>query len=135
MKSEIGAVASLDLIATNPELHHYTTFSGLKGIVQSNALWATHFLDLNDSREVFLLEDALTATVKKLFLETLRARQRHSLRIKRRISRFGGLENAATGASTEFVKTLYDETFVICQVGGPGRAALLENGLDLVEQL
>jgi hypothetical protein len=56
-KSESEPFAVSGLAAAHPELHHYTTFAGLKGIVESNTLWATHFLDLNDSREVFLLEE------------------------------------------------------------------------------
>ena len=34
------------------ELLHYTTGSGLEGIVSSGALWATHASALNDSREI-----------------------------------------------------------------------------------
>ncbi len=34
------------------ELMHYTTGSGLAGIVSSGALWATHALALNDSQEI-----------------------------------------------------------------------------------
>jgi hypothetical protein len=36
---------------TAPDLFHYTTASGLMGIVQSKHLWATHIRFLNDSRE------------------------------------------------------------------------------------
>jgi hypothetical protein len=38
-----------------PELYHYTDTSGLKGIVESNSLWATYFGDLNDAQEVHAL--------------------------------------------------------------------------------
>lgn len=36
----------------HPELTHYTTADGLKGIVESKTLWATHAGFLNDSEEV-----------------------------------------------------------------------------------
>ena len=35
-----------------PELFHYTTVEGLKGIVESNSLWATSAYHLNDSSEI-----------------------------------------------------------------------------------
>lgn len=38
--------------AEHPELMHYTTVDGLKGIVASKTLWATHAGYLNDSEEV-----------------------------------------------------------------------------------
>jgi TRAP-type C4-dicarboxylate transport system substrate-binding protein len=41
-----------DSAATHPYLHHYTTEAGLRGIVDSNSLWATYFADLNDSKEI-----------------------------------------------------------------------------------
>jgi len=34
-------------------LYHYTTLSGLKGIVESGKIWATNILYLNDSEEFF----------------------------------------------------------------------------------
>jgi hypothetical protein len=91
LKSESEPFAGSGLAAAHPELHHYTTFAGLKGIAESNTLWATHFLDLNDSREVFLLEEPLTEVLSKLFIETLRTRQRDSLRLRQIISKRGGL--------------------------------------------
>ena len=33
----------------SPELYHYTSEAGFRGIVASNSLWATFFEDLNDS--------------------------------------------------------------------------------------
>ena len=35
-----------------PELFHYTTVEGLKGIIESNTLWATSAYHLNDSSEI-----------------------------------------------------------------------------------
>lgn len=51
-----------------PELVRYTTPSGLKGIIESQCLWASHARFLNDSKEIdyffaarcaSLLEEAL----------------------------------------------------------------------------
>ena len=35
-----------------PELFHYTTIEGLKGILENRCVWSTHFEYLNDSTEV-----------------------------------------------------------------------------------
>lgn len=112
VKSEIGRFAvGRDLASTHPELHHYTTFAGLKGITESNTLWATHFLDLNDSQEVVHLREPLTAVLNNVFREVLRTRQRESLRLRRIISNEGGLERTALTTAEAFVQTLYETTF------------------------
>ena len=55
------------LIERHPELH-YTT-AGLEGILKTNTLWATHFLNLSDSSEIILLKkplvDALEEPIKR----------------------------------------------------------------------
>jgi hypothetical protein len=51
-----------------PELFHYTTVEGLKGIIESNSLWATSAYHLNDSSEIeygcHLVTDILDEWVK-----------------------------------------------------------------------
>src|SRR5262245_39979140 len=39
------------------ELYHYTGIRGLKGIINSQTLWATHYRYLNDTEEVTLFRD------------------------------------------------------------------------------
>ena len=57
-KTEVS-VALNNLAAAEPAswkiplvLYHYTSASGLKGIVESGTLWATDVLHLNDSSEI-----------------------------------------------------------------------------------
>jgi len=42
-----------------PELHHYTSWDGLKGIVTLNTLWATHYKYLNDLTEIEHMKEYL----------------------------------------------------------------------------
>ena len=56
-------IAHPDFMAVHPELYHYTNLDGLKGILSTKSLWATHFANLNDSTEVTLLEAQLSAAV------------------------------------------------------------------------
>ena len=55
----------------HPELFHYTGMAALKGILESNSLWATHQRHLNDSSELMLLwpkfEAACVAHLNKTF--------------------------------------------------------------------
>ncbi|MFO1205708.1 MAG: hypothetical protein U1E63_08295 [Burkholderiales bacterium] len=39
------------LVEAHPYLYHYTTAEGLKGIVESQQLWATNIAYLNDAEE------------------------------------------------------------------------------------
>ena len=62
-----------------PELHHYTSYAGLSGILESQTIWATHFFHLNDSSEVSLLRNPLTEAVKRRLLRAFIDRQRTSV--------------------------------------------------------
>jgi len=46
-------VADHTFARTYPELHHYTSFAGISGILESQTIWATQFSHLNDSSEVY----------------------------------------------------------------------------------
>jgi hypothetical protein len=52
-------VCSAETKRDHPELFHYTKRSGLEGILSSETLRASHFKDLNDKREVWLLRQRL----------------------------------------------------------------------------
>jgi hypothetical protein len=52
-------------------MFHYTTASGLIGIIESKTLWATHANFLNDTAECQLLSALLTPQIKKEFEEII----------------------------------------------------------------
>lgn len=49
---------------TYPELFHYTDIVGLKGIIESQTLWATHAAFLNDLTEIRLFEQRLPESLQ-----------------------------------------------------------------------
>ena len=49
----------------HPELLHYTNIGGLKGIIKSNSIWATHYLFLNDTQEMLCLKRFLMQYCKE----------------------------------------------------------------------
>jgi hypothetical protein len=48
-----------------PELHHYTGWEALKGIVSLNTFWATHYKHLNDLSEVVHMKAHLASLVPR----------------------------------------------------------------------
>jgi len=57
-----------------PELIHYTNASGLKGIVESQCLWASHARFLNDAKEIdYFFEAECTALITGAISDGLRA--------------------------------------------------------------
>jgi hypothetical protein len=53
------------LIGLYPELHHYTGWEALKGIVSLNTFWATHYKYLNDLTEVVHMKAYLASLVPR----------------------------------------------------------------------
>ncbi len=49
------------------ELYHYTGIHGLKGIVESQTLWATHYKYLNDAEEIRHFRDRLPDILRPVF--------------------------------------------------------------------
>jgi hypothetical protein len=93
------------------ELHHYTSYEGLSGILESQTIWATHFFHLNDSSEVSLLRDPLTEAVKRRFLRALIDRQRTSVRLRMFLRKHGGALRVAEGDADRLVQILYEKIF------------------------
>jgi hypothetical protein len=52
-------------VARPPEIYHYTTSRGFEGILQTGELWATHFLDTNDTSELRYADDEVRAVVTR----------------------------------------------------------------------
>jgi hypothetical protein len=48
------------------ELHHYTSVEGLKGILDSGQIWATHTGYLNDSQEIFYGRDLALEEIRSV---------------------------------------------------------------------
>lgn len=93
-------------------VYHYTTASGLKGILKHQTLWATHFQFLNDFKEIeqmrLPLIDAITPVAKEVILNKFR----NSLKAKRKIRELGGVNKTAILESKNIINTFYQTAFV-----------------------
>jgi hypothetical protein len=105
--------------AAHPELHHYTTLDGLRGIIESNTLWATHYLHLNDAMEVTALRAPLTDAVARGLVDPIRENRRSSLRMRIRVKRFGGLEKYARHLADHLIASVYKHTFDVTDEDPP----------------
>ena len=53
------------------ELYHYTGIYGLRGIIESQTLWATHYKYLNDSEEIIHFRDRLPPLLRPVIAKLL----------------------------------------------------------------
>jgi hypothetical protein len=92
------------------EVYHYTTLSGLKGILETQTLHATHFAFLNDSNEIYqirprLVETALLITTK-LYEDAAAANQR----AREGMEAAGGIPALAAHDAVGVVDSMYRVT-------------------------
>ena len=98
-------VCSSETLATHPELFHYTSLDAFENIIKSNSFWASHYADMADKNEVLLMRDRLPAAIAPRFDEIVAPMNRHY----RRLFHAAGGGN---GVARNFVKSLYDVTFL-----------------------
>src|SRR5262245_66166534 len=98
-------------------LYHYTTSAGLKGILESQTLHATHFGFMNDSTEIYQMKPRLVETASQIVTKLREGDVPHALD---KAARDTLSENAASDAS-RIVDHLYGE-----MLGLDGRAKLLQ---------
>jgi hypothetical protein len=96
-----------DPLDVHPELHHYTTFAGLKGIHSSNSLWATSFSNLNDATEVRYMAESLQASIQPHIDKILRKARKNDINLDLIISRAGRPRAYSRQLSNKFI-SLFD---------------------------
>jgi hypothetical protein len=104
-------ISADDFVPSHPELHHYTNFSGLSGVVKSNTIWATHYDKLNDTSEITLLRDPLTKAVTNRLRNYFLIRQGTDFEFHQFITQHGGAEKVATSEAQNLINILYGVTF------------------------
>jgi Protein of unknown function (DUF2971) len=100
-----------EIYEEHPEIYHYTTKSGLKGILDTQTLWATHYAALNDTTEIRHMRETLVENLTPIMRVLLDERRKNSFSLKRKISKCGGLPNAARKEAESLVDVFYKVTF------------------------
>jgi len=115
------------------KLYHYTTWEGLKGILQTQSLWATHYKFLNDYSELTLIKKELVPLLYPIVLEGYKQLIKHKPSEKGKIQKQGGLEHCAQHDVEAFVeaeyRTLGDEIYILSFCGEPEKCNIADNGL------
>ncbi|MCH7936243.1 MAG: DUF2971 domain-containing protein [Proteobacteria bacterium] len=92
-------------------LWHYTSAEGLKGILESQRLWAFHYTHLNDSTEISHLRNELAQRLQPKLKELINTLRGKSFRAKRATRKLGGIKLAANIQAQEFVGRIFEATF------------------------
>ncbi|MDD4957648.1 MAG: DUF2971 domain-containing protein [Candidatus Omnitrophica bacterium] len=92
----------------NNNLWHYTTLEGLKGIIESNCLWATDYRHLNDSSELNYARGVLQEELLQHLVHFVRGLRENNDRAKRYIDEEGGSEKVASDESRRIVDILWE---------------------------
>jgi hypothetical protein len=111
--------ATQEIYEKHDVLYHYTDEAGLKGILESQCLWATHYKSLNDTTEVKHFWDALAQELWPAFEEIVGKWKNKSLRAKRSVRKHGGIEAVARHDADAFIKSFYQVTFEGGKAGFP----------------
>jgi Protein of unknown function (DUF2971) len=104
-------IVGANIVPEHPELHHYTTEAGLRGILDSNCIRATNYQDLNDSSEVTHLREHLRPVLVTRFREILRRRRSANGRLDRALKETGGLNLNAERLADDVVNSFYRTSF------------------------
>jgi hypothetical protein len=97
-------ICTAALKVEHPELFHYTRPQSFEDILQSKTLWATFFLDLEDTKEIATLKPLLLQSVACVFDQEVKTRDAGTRNLYYR--RGGGIAHAQ-----RFIASLYRATF------------------------
>ena len=97
-------VCAAELKRDHPELYHYTKRGGFEGILSNDTLRASHFRDMDDKREVWLLKERLIPALAPRF-DALAP----ELDLLRRV-RFNK-QGRGIGGATRMFEALYSASF------------------------
>lgn len=91
-----------DVAAEYPELWHYTTASGLKGILESQQLWATNVFYLNDAEEFIGFFDRKLGAILTEGVQAGIAEATKTPGGRKRLQSLGGNSKVVTNIPKEF---------------------------------
>lgn len=92
-------------------VYHYTTFSGLEGILRSNSLWMTHYQHLNDSTEVHAFKEIMTQAISHRTRSLASKLSKENYNLAREIVEIGGLDKFIKTETDKLISIIYESTF------------------------
>lgn len=107
------------------ELYHYTRLEAVRGIVGNQAIWASHYSQLNDKEEV---EHSRKIWIEELvgpLLDELQKLAKGSLKLRREIAMKGGIIKASQQEAVRFVNAFFATSFMGGKSGVPFAAPFI----------
>ncbi len=122
------------VVLSHPELMHYTTESGLKGIINSGSLWATNASFLNDREEIVHYFDKRLPLLVRDAADSYISLQSRDARGRSEIQRLGGSDDLAGRATKLLTEHLREKTLrynnpYILSLCAPADSMVRSNGL------
>jgi hypothetical protein len=115
------------------KLYHYTTWDGLKGIIQTQSLWATNYRFLNDYSEIVLFRNKLVSLIIPAVLEGYEQLIAHKPHLKGVIQEKGGFERIVQHDAEVLIDSQYsalgNEIYILSFCGEPRKQSIADNGL------
>jgi hypothetical protein len=99
------------VLQRHPELYHYTTVAGFRGIIESRSIWGTEYKTLNDSTEIRYSQEALAAPLSRHLKKSLQSKRFARASVRRRIEAAGDLHLVARRLAEAVLATLHDAAF------------------------
>jgi hypothetical protein len=113
------------------KLYHYTTWDGLKAILQTQSLWATNYKFLNDYSEIVLFRDELVSLIYPV--EGFKQLIAHKPSLKGKIREEGGLDRIVQHDAEVLIDSQYsvlgNEIYILSFCGKPENQSIADNGL------
>lgn len=102
----------MEIYEKHTELFHYTNFAGLKGILQTQSLWATHYRYLNDASELQLMRSELAERLYPFIREKVQhVFVNASFSKKNEMRAAGGVPTIAKSEAERFTEAFYATAF------------------------
>lgn len=99
-----------DLVSTEiPELYHYTDLAGTRGILEKNAVWATHFRYLNDTQEIISARHKILPPAIEKAKETF-GWWKQDNKFAQALQNNGGYESSVEEQMTKLFDAVFDTT-------------------------
>lgn len=115
------------------KLYHYSTWQGLKEILQTQSLWATNYKFLNDYSELVLFRDKLVSLIYPVVLEGYKQLIAHKPSLKGKIQEQGGLDHIVQHDAEVLIDSQYralgNEIYILSFCGEPEKQSIADNGL------
>jgi len=115
------------------KLYHYTTWGGLKGILQKQSLWATNYKFLNDYSELVLFRDKLVSLIYPVVFEGYKQLIAHKPALKGKIQEKGSLGRIVQHDAEILIDSQYgalgNEIYILSFCGEPEKQSIADNGL------